>query len=156
MLNNTFSHSVNFLGWNDEYVTSGSDDGLFFLWDKTTAEVKGIWEGDGSVVNCIEAHPSLPLIAVSGIDNTVKIFAPDRPDDSELKIGDELGQLYGDVYRWNSASRLKDLATIIANNANPQHRLQQSRRLRLEDLALHLGVSRERLNSADCGIQVSR
>lgn len=118
--------------------------------------MKGIWEGDGSIVNCIEGHPSLPLVAVSGIDNTVKVFAPDRPDESELKIGDELGALDGDVYRWKSASRLGDLATILANNANPQRRLHQVTRLRLEDLALHLGVSRERLNSADCNIQVSR
>jgi WD40 repeat protein len=152
----TFLRPVNFLGWNDEYVTSGSDDGLFFLWDKATAQVKGIWEGDGSIVNCVEAHPSLPLIAVSGIDNTVKIFAPDRLDQSELTDGDELGVLDGGVYRWKSASKLHDLATILANNANPQRRLHQVTRLRLEDLALHLGVSRERLNSTDCNIQVSR
>lgn len=31
-----------------------------------------ILEGDGSVVNVIEGHPTLPLIAVSGIDTTVK------------------------------------------------------------------------------------
>lgn len=33
----------------------------------------GIYEGDGSVVNVIEGHPYLPLIAVSGIDTTVKV-----------------------------------------------------------------------------------
>ncbi|KAK0242821.1 hypothetical protein EDD85DRAFT_304836 [Armillaria nabsnona] len=49
---------VNFLGPSDEYVTVGSDD------------------GDGSVVNVIEGHPHLPLVAVSGIDTTVKLFAP--------------------------------------------------------------------------------
>ena len=32
-----------------------------------------ILEGDGSVVNVIEPHPHLPLIAVSGIDTTVKV-----------------------------------------------------------------------------------
>lgn len=157
LINNAaFRFSVNFLGWNDEYVTSGSDDGLFFLWDKATAEVRGVWQGDGTVVNCVEAHPSLPLVAVSGIDNTVKIFAPDRPDQSELTLGDNLGVLDGDVYRWKSASELNNLAAIIADNANPQRRLHQVTRLRLEDLALHLGVSRARLNSADCGVQVSR
>jgi hypothetical protein len=33
----------------------------------------GIYEGDGSVVNVIEAHPTLPLIAVSGIDHEPKV-----------------------------------------------------------------------------------
>lgn len=67
---------VNFLGPSDEYVTSGSDDGNFFIWEKATGKLHGIFEGDGSVVNVIEPHPHLPLIAVSGIDTTVKLFAP--------------------------------------------------------------------------------
>jgi len=67
---------VNFLGPSDEYVTSGSDDGNFFIWRKATGKIHGIHEGDGSVVNVIESHPHLPLIAVSGIDTTVKLFAP--------------------------------------------------------------------------------
>jgi len=67
---------VNFLGPIDEYVTSGSDDGNFFIWKKDTGKLHGILEGDGSVVNVIESHPHLPLIAVSGIDTTVKLFAP--------------------------------------------------------------------------------
>lgn len=149
------SAPVNFLGSNDEYVASGSDDGLFFLWDKSTAEIKGIWEGDESVVNCIESHPSLPVVAVSGIDDTVKLFAPDRPDDSELRLS--LGNAVGDYqnYLFPSASRLKDLESIIARNADPRERLRQSQRLRLEDLAVHLGIPSDRLNSSDCTIQVS-
>jgi hypothetical protein len=64
---------VNFLGPNDELVASGSDDGNMFIWNKHTGRVHGIYEGDGSVVNVIEGHPSLPLVGVSGIDNTVKV-----------------------------------------------------------------------------------
>lgn len=64
---------VNFIGPNDELVVSGSDDGNFFVWNKFTADLSGIYEGDGSVVNVIEGHPSLPLLAVSGIDTTVKV-----------------------------------------------------------------------------------
>jgi len=67
---------VNFLGPNDEFVTSGSDDGNWFLWSKKSGEVLGIWEGDGTVVNMVEGHPFLPVVAVSGIDDTVKIFEP--------------------------------------------------------------------------------
>jgi WD repeat-containing protein 42A len=64
---------VNFLGPNDEYVTSGSDDGNFFIWRKD-GTLHDICEGDSSVVNVIEGHPQIPsLIAVSGIDTTVKV-----------------------------------------------------------------------------------
>jgi WD and tetratricopeptide repeat-containing protein 1 len=69
-------------------IASGSDDGNFFVWDKATGRLDGIWEGDGSVVNgqsfsstrtqqlikaVTEQHPTLPLVAVSGIDNSVKV-----------------------------------------------------------------------------------
>ncbi|OXG48096.1 hypothetical protein J010_04775 [Cryptococcus neoformans] len=66
----------NFLGTKSDKIASGSDDGYFFVWDKETGRLEGIWEGDGSVVNVMEQHPTLPLIAVSGIDNTVKMFSP--------------------------------------------------------------------------------
>ena len=65
---------VNFYGLNDEYVVSGSDSGHFFIWDRKTTEVVNILEGDGEVVNVVQGHPYEPIIAVSGIDSTVKIF----------------------------------------------------------------------------------
>ncbi|KAN0097234.1 WD40-repeat-containing domain protein [Tylopilus felleus] len=69
---------VNYLGPCDEYVTSGSDDGNFFIWKKSSGELVDVLEGDDSVVNVIEGHPTLPLVAVSGIDPTIKLFAPAR------------------------------------------------------------------------------
>ena len=69
----TESFAVNFVGPNDEFVASGSDDGYFFLWKKENGNLHGIYEGDASVVNVIEAHPTLPLIAVSGIDHEPKV-----------------------------------------------------------------------------------
>ncbi|KAF7965979.1 hypothetical protein HWV62_40545 [Athelia sp. TMB] len=75
---------VNFVGPNDDFVVSGSDDGNFFMWRKDTGTLHGIYEGDGSVVNVIEAHPHLPLLAVSGIDTTVKLFAPSLNPSSEF------------------------------------------------------------------------
>ncbi|KAI0268281.1 WD40-repeat-containing domain protein [Gloeopeniophorella convolvens] len=67
---------VNFLGPNEDFIVSGSDDGNWFMWDKGTGELLDILEGDGSIVNVIEGHPHLPVVAVSGIDYTVKLFAP--------------------------------------------------------------------------------
>lgn len=63
---------VTFLGAEKNFIGSGSDDGNFFVWSKQ-GKLEGIWEGDSSVVNVIEQHPSLPLCAVSGIDSTVKV-----------------------------------------------------------------------------------
>ncbi|KAF8309338.1 WD40 repeat-like protein [Clavulina sp. PMI_390] len=152
---------VNFLGHNDEYVVSGSDDGLFFLWDKNTAQIRGVWEGDDDVVNVVESHPFLPVVAVSGIDHTVKLFAPDRPDESELKRLNVLGRTANDpeVQTWASASRMHDLESILAQNADPHERLRRSQQFRLEDLAMHMGVPPERLANialragGDCCIQ---
>ncbi|KAF9259539.1 WD40 repeat-like protein [Marasmius fiardii PR-910] len=79
---------VNFFGPQDDYVTSGSDDGNFFIWDKSSGNLHGIYEGDGTVVNVIETHPHLPLVAVSGIDHTVKIFAPARGESRFSRIHD--------------------------------------------------------------------
>ncbi|KAK6385789.1 hypothetical protein LTS17_001361 [Exophiala oligosperma] len=65
---------VNYYGLNDEYVVSGSDDGNFFIWDRKTCKIMNILKGDGEVVNVIQGHPYEPILAVSGIDSTVKIF----------------------------------------------------------------------------------
>jgi nuclear receptor interaction protein len=68
---------VNYFGPNDEYVVSGSDDGNFFIWDRRTSELINVLEGDGEVVNVIQGHPYETMLAVSGIDHTIKIFSPD-------------------------------------------------------------------------------
>ncbi|KAI4929288.1 uncharacterized protein J4E92_004952 [Alternaria infectoria] len=68
---------VNYFGLQDEYVVSGSDSGHVFIWDRKTAELVNILEGDGEVVNVIQGHPYEPTMAVSGIDHTIKIFSPD-------------------------------------------------------------------------------
>ncbi|KAJ1967920.1 hypothetical protein IWQ62_001559 [Dispira parvispora] len=67
---------VNFFGPNDEYIMSGSDDGNLFIWDKATATIKQILQGDTDVVNVLQGHPFAPYLAVSGIDNTIKIISP--------------------------------------------------------------------------------
>lgn len=84
---------VNFYGLQDEYVVSGSDCGHLFIWDRKTTELINILEGDEEVVNVIQGlyhktcfrhfltmvkgHPFEPMLAVSGIDHTIKIFSPD-------------------------------------------------------------------------------
>lgn len=45
---------VNFYGPNDKYIVSGSDDGLFFVWDKKTRKVVQVLHGDEDTVNVVQ------------------------------------------------------------------------------------------------------
>jgi WD40 repeat protein len=105
---------VNFLGPNDEFVASGSDDGNFFIWEKDSGKLHGIYEGDGNIVNVIEGHPYLPLIAVSGIDTTVKVsflfFA--------LVHLTNCHQLFSPARGASKFSRMHNANRIVEQNAN--------------------------------------
>ncbi|KAF3901590.1 hypothetical protein ABW21_db0203710 [Orbilia brochopaga] len=81
---------VNFYGLRDEYVVSGSDCGHVFIWDKETTELIQILHGDSSVVNVVQGHPTEPMLAVSGIDDTIKIFSPDRQMQDRARQGQGL------------------------------------------------------------------
>jgi WD repeat-containing protein 42A len=110
---------VNFLGPNDELVVSGSDDGNFFIWDKSTANLTGIYEGDGTVVNVIEGHPSLPLLAVSGIDTTVKVHHFTLSTGSFLLTGSYHTQLFAPSRCQSLFSRIDNVDQILESNGRP-------------------------------------
>ncbi|CAA0809143.1 transducin family protein / WD-40 repeat family protein, partial [Striga hermonthica] len=67
---------ASFIGQRGEYIASGSDDGRWFIWEKKSGRLITMLHGDDAVVNCIQSHPYDSVIATSGIDNTVKIWAP--------------------------------------------------------------------------------
>ena len=67
---------VNFMGPASEFVVSGSDCGNIFVWDKKTAQVMAMHKGDDEIVNCLEPHPHLSVLATSGIGDDVKVWAP--------------------------------------------------------------------------------
>ncbi|KAF3839966.1 hypothetical protein F7725_018683 [Dissostichus mawsoni] len=41
-----------------QYIVSGSDDGSFFIWEKETTNLVRILQGDESIVNCLQPHPT--------------------------------------------------------------------------------------------------
>ncbi|XP_014470208.1 PREDICTED: DDB1- and CUL4-associated factor 8-like [Dinoponera quadriceps] len=85
--NNATVKGVNFFGPKSEYVISGSDCGNIFIWDKNTEAVVQWMKGDEQgVVNCLEGHPHIPVLATSGLDHDVKIWIP--CDDGPPKMGD--------------------------------------------------------------------
>lgn len=62
--------------WGSDYVMSGSDCGHVFVWDRATAKLVMLLQADQHVVNCLQPHPTEPMLATSGIDHDVKLWAP--------------------------------------------------------------------------------
>jgi len=99
---------VNFYGPNSEFVVSGSDCGHIFFWDKEGEDIVHMVEGDKEgVVNCLEPHPNLPIMATSGLDNQVKIWTPT----SEKKV------------------EKSDIEDTVMKNGDPNQRLSNPRSL---------------------------
>lgn len=71
--------------WGNDFVMSGSDCGHVFVWERDTARLCMLLEADQHVVNCLQPHPYLPMLATSGIDYDVKLWAPinDEPSFNE-------------------------------------------------------------------------
>lgn len=46
--------------WGEQFVMSGSDCGHIFIWDRQTAALVMMLEGDKHVVNCLQPHPFDP------------------------------------------------------------------------------------------------
>lgn len=96
---------VNFFGPNAEYIVSGSDCGHIYIWKKKGALLVKLMLGDHDVVNHIEPHPHLPILATCGIENNVKIWTPmasdvpPLPDDMEQVISPLYGHCrYGSFF----------------------------------------------------------
>ncbi|KAG8451258.1 hypothetical protein GDO86_003475 [Hymenochirus boettgeri] len=70
---------ASFMGSNAQYIVSGSDDGSFFIWEKDTRALIRVLQGDESIVNCLQPHPSYCFLATSGIDPVVRLWSP-RPE----------------------------------------------------------------------------
>ncbi|CAL1300479.1 unnamed protein product [Larinioides sclopetarius] len=87
--NNQTVKGVNFFGSKSEYIMSGSDCGCIFFWEKQSEHiVKYMYGDEGGAVNCLEQHPTMPVLATSGLDDDIKIWVPsceDPPDLSNLK-----------------------------------------------------------------------
>lgn len=63
-------------GEDGQYICAGSDEGIIFIWERKTQSIINALVGDVSIVNCIQPHPSICLVASSGIDPVVKLWSP--------------------------------------------------------------------------------
>lgn len=62
--------------FGDKYVLSGSDDGHIYGWDLESEHIVCFLQGDTGIVNTLCVHPTLPILASSGLDHDVKIWEP--------------------------------------------------------------------------------
>ncbi|XP_053694985.1 DDB1- and CUL4-associated factor 6-like [Sabethes cyaneus] len=62
--------------WGNNYIMSGSDCGHVFTWERATGRLVMLMEADQHVVNCVQPHPTLPILATSGIDYDIKVWSP--------------------------------------------------------------------------------
>lgn len=84
--NNATVKGVNYYGPNSEFVVSGSDCGNIFFWDAHSEVIVNCLNGDeNGVVNCLEPHPLLPILATSGLDDDVKVWMPKCSDEPQLQ-----------------------------------------------------------------------
>ena len=77
---------ASFLGERGEYVAAGSDDGNIFIWEKLTGNLVRVLHGDDSIVNCVQWHPQMAMLATSGIESVVRLWQPccDRPHSDKV------------------------------------------------------------------------
>lgn len=84
--NNATVKGVNFFGPKSEYIVSGSDCGNIFIWDKDTESIVQWLLGDEQgVVNFLETHPFIPVLATSGLDYDVKVWVPSSEELPAMK-----------------------------------------------------------------------
>lgn len=70
---NTDIKEANFFG---DFIVAGSDDGAFYIWDKNSTNLMKAVYGDMQILNCLQPHPSICMLATSGIESSVKIWSP--------------------------------------------------------------------------------
>ena len=61
-------------------MAAGSDDGNIFIWQRDSGNLVRVLRGDSSIVNCIQWHPTAPIMATSGIENVVRLWEPWNED----------------------------------------------------------------------------
>ena len=81
---------ANFIGYHGNYIVAGSDDGYVYIWDKSTSNLVLGFQGDASIVNCVQWNPNFSILAVSGIDNTIKLCSVKETENHAKKDMDAL------------------------------------------------------------------
>ena len=93
---------ANYFGNEGKFIVAGSDCGCMLLWEKSTTNLIEAWQGDESIVNCLQPHPSSCLVATSGIDPVVRLWSPRSTEG-------------------NTDSRAKEVEVLVRSNQKRMH-----------------------------------
>ncbi|XP_058445302.1 DDB1- and CUL4-associated factor 6-like [Malaya genurostris] len=98
--------------WGNDYIMSGSDCGHVFTWERATGRLVMLMEADQHVVNCVQPHPMLPILATSGIDYDIKVWSP--MDEEKVRFDQESAN---DLMERNAVmlEETKDTITVPAS-----------------------------------------
>lgn len=55
------------------------------MWERPTGNLVEVLVGDKSIVNCVQPHPFICLLATSGIDHEVRLWSPQPIEGYEHK-----------------------------------------------------------------------
>ncbi|CAO1319177.1 unnamed protein product, partial [Diamesa hyperborea] len=96
-VNSATIKGVNFFGPKSEYIISGSDCSNIFFWDKESEAIVQWMAGDeNGIVNVLEPHPNLPVLATSGLDKDIKIWMPSN-EEFKLKKAELEKCIFGNI-----------------------------------------------------------
>ena len=112
----TFLKECRFL-WDGRHVATGSDCGHLFVYEAYgTGDIASLLRADRHIVNCVAPHPTLPVVAASGIEHTIKLFQPvlPRPADARKAEADADGGAAGGGERAPSA--LSDAGSSLGSS----------------------------------------
>ncbi|KAH8865113.1 WD and tetratricopeptide repeats protein 1 [Schistosoma japonicum] len=126
---------ANFFGSYGQYIVGGSDCGAFFIWDRNTTNIVRILKADSSTVNCVQPHPSICLLASSGIDSVIRLWSPnceEDPDQSRV-VRDQVGAAERNQQRSNADPLEIMLLNMGYNIPGLDLDFNRSRRSRLRD-----------------------
>jgi WD40 repeat protein len=96
-------------------VLACSDDGYVYAWSGDTGRLLGRLQCDEDIVNCVQPHPSFPVLATAGIENTIRIWAPGAPGGPRSAAGESEEAL--------EAAALDNITDIKGANHLPSHAL---------------------------------
>ena len=71
-----------------KFFSFSSDDGNFFIWERATNAIVSVFQADESIVNCVQPHPRVCLLATSGIDHEIRLWSPQEEPKNRTKVED--------------------------------------------------------------------
>lgn len=113
----TFLKTAAYFGPCDEYIVSGSDGGIVFIWDRKTKRIVNFFKSDSTVANGCIPHPSFPILATYGIESVARIWYPNKdspyPAHQDLRLGEILETNLRTLARVERRSEYKEALRML-------------------------------------------